>query len=124
MPVTDGLVLGCAQSGDTVYVSGYFNSIGPASGAGVPLDRRTGEPVSRYPKIAGSVAVVISDQMGGWFIGGNFSGVGGEPHRNLAHVLANGRVAIWAPDPDAPVATLALNGKTLYVGGSFTTIAG
>ena len=124
MPSTDNLVLGCAHSGDTVYVSGYFQSIGPASGSGVPLDRRVGDPTSRYPKVAGSVAVVISDHTGGWFIGGNFAGVGGEPHRNLAHVLANGRVATWAPDPNAPVATLSLAGKTLYVGGSFTTIGG
>jgi hypothetical protein len=82
------------------------------------------------------VYVVIPDGAGGWYIGGYFSHVEGEPHRNLAHVLANGELAGWAPtvwgttiqfgrDPIYPaVRALVLRGTTLYVGGRFSSVNG
>jgi hypothetical protein len=63
---------------------------------------------------------VVPDGTGGWFIGGDFSGVGGLPRANLAHIQSNGKAAAWAPTTDAPVLTLAYSGTTLYVGASST----
>ena len=40
-----------------------------------------------------------------------FTGVAGTPRRNLVHVLANGSVAPWSPDPDSEVFALARSGS-------------
>ena len=112
-----------ARSGDTLYVGGAFSHVGPNTGSGIPLHYGEGTPASRYPKVNGEILAAISDGAGGWFIGGNFSAVGGQPRLNLAHVLSGGGVAEWSPDPDKQVYALALSGGTLYVGGQFDTIA-
>lgn len=97
---------------------------GPVSGGGVPVTRTTGTPVLPYPRVAGVVRTVVPDGAGGWFIGGSFVSVGGQPRANLAHILPSGQVADWAPDPDGDVMVLALDGLRLFAGGSFSRISG
>lgn len=112
-------VTAIARSENTLYFGGSFESVGPSTGGGVPVSARNGEPAVCYPKVAGEVAEVISDGHGGWFIGGTFTGVGGLPRKNLAHVLADGSVADWNPDPDGSIVALGLVRNILYVGGDF-----
>jgi trimeric autotransporter adhesin len=112
------------RSGNTLYVSGGFYTVGPNTGSGVPVDRLGGNPLRVYPRVTGSVNTVVSDGEGGWYVGGWFVAVGGLPHSNLAHILAGGTVAPWSPDPDAEVLALVRSGQTLYVGGRFTSIGG
>ena len=123
MPVTDGTVNALAVSGDTLFVGGAFGSIGAATGSGVPIDSVTAQPVW-IPKVTGSMTSVVSDGAGGWFIGGNFTHVGGQPRQNLAHLLANHTVDAWNPSPNGIVFTLAMKDSTLYVGGGFSQISG
>jgi len=135
----NGTVSAIARIGDTLYLGGSFTTVGPNTGGGVPTDRRTGAPRASFPRVAGRVSAVVSDGAGGWFIGGHFAAVEGVPRRNLAHVLADGSVSPWSPEVagvdgavDMPyyearpagVSALALQGRTLYVGGRFTTAAG
>ena len=119
----DGNVDAVTRSGSTLYVGGSFNTVGPNSGGGVLLERQTGDPVP-YPRVAGTVRAVVPDGGGGWFIGGNFAGVGGMRRHNLAHILPGGVVAPWDPNVDGLVLALALNGRQLYVGGSFAAVGG
>jgi len=133
---TDGSVNAVARLGNTLYIGGYFNVVGTPTGGGVPLDASTGAFARRFPRVCGSVDVAIPDGAGGWFIGGYFSFVEGEPRANLAHVLADGRLADWAPtvwgesryrpyEPLHPaVHALALRGRQLFVGGTFSTVNG
>ena len=70
------------------------------------------------------------------YIGGDFTAVrppGAAPgtrETSRAHVAAfrvdNGKLRAWNPHPNGPVAALAasFDGRTIYVGGSFTTLAG
>ena len=113
-----------ARIGSTLYVAGGFTRIGPNSGGGVPLDAESGEPLRPYARVAGEVYVSVPDGAGGWFIGGEFSAVGGQPHANLAHVLRDGIVSPWRADTDGRVDGLALDRGTLYVGGQFSQVAG
>ena len=113
-----------AVSGQTLYVGGNFVSAAPVVGGGAITDTQTGALRSNSPRVAGSVYACIPDGRGGWFIGGDFRGVGGLPRANLAHVFASGRVDAWAPNPDGWVLALARSGSTLYVGGAFSTIGG
>lgn len=119
---TDGTVTAVVRSGNTIFVGGAFANIGPCTGSGVPLDICSGAVPSRYAKVIGTVRSVAPDGMGGWYIGGSFSAVGGQARRNLAHILAGGRVAPWAPNPDGIVWALAVKGGVVYAGGGFGTI--
>ncbi len=85
-------------------------------------------PDTSWPDItAGSVVgAVISDGVGGWYVGGNFSHVGGAAHANVAHIKYDKTVDTWSPATNGTVNALALSSdrNTLYIGGSFTTVNG
>jgi hypothetical protein len=117
---TNGTVNALAQTSSTIFLGGSFTYVGPVTGAGVPLSRSSGKPVSAYPRIPGEVQVCVPDGSGGWFVGGRFSQVGNQDCSNLAHILPNGSVdASWAASTDGDVYAMVLSGSTLYVGGSY-----
>jgi trimeric autotransporter adhesin len=122
--VTNGYVKTMARIGNTLYIGGGFTVVGPATGAGVPIDAGTGAPVVGFPKVTGTVYAAVPDGVGGWFIGGLFTAVGGVPRRNLAHVGSDLHVFAWDPSPDLMVRALIMQGGVLYVGGGFTGIGG
>jgi trimeric autotransporter adhesin len=111
-------------SGSTLYLAGGFYYFGPQTGGGVQVSATTGVPAGGYPRVQGSVLAVVPDGVGGWFIGGSFSVVGGLPRAGLAHIRADQTVASWDPGVTGLIRTLVLSGSTLYAGGQFTTIGG
>ncbi|MBI5711672.1 MAG: T9SS type A sorting domain-containing protein [Candidatus Eisenbacteria bacterium] len=128
----DGNVLDIARSGNTLYIAGSFRSVGENSGGFVPIDARTAEALGPFPKVAGSVAVILPDSSGGWYIGGEFTAVAGKPRSSLAQIRADGSVTDWNPsvtgspgyiDPPAVVA-MAIYRNRLFVGGAFREIGG
>src|SRR3954453_16467902 len=127
--VTDGHISALARSGDTLYIAGFFNQIGPATGPGVLLSAATGTRSTSFPAVSGAgtsglsprVLAVLGDGTGGLWIGGDFTALGGTPRPYLAHVLAGGSVDAAMPAPNGAVRALALSpsGSTLYIGGDF-----
>lgn len=117
---------------DRVYIAGNFTQVGPYTGNGVPIDLSTGRPVAVFPKTSGTVNTVCADGNGGWFVGGQFTEIGGVARSNIAHVLSDGTVdSAWNADAKDPplslyafVYAIALSGNTMYVGGYFTSIGG
>ena len=123
--LTDGPVQAVLPLGDRVYIGGRFSYVGPVTGSGAVVGRRSGHLVSRFPSVAGSVLAAVSDGAGGYYIGGRFDSVGGLARRRLAHVKADGTVDRgWHPDATGTVNALARFGSTLFVGGEFGKIAG
>lgn len=123
--VTDaGGVNDIVRIGNTIYLCGSFTQVGPFTGRGVPVNATTGWPINAYPRVSGEVAAVVADGHGGWFIGGSFFSIDGSARHYLAHILEDGSLSAWAPEPNAPVYTLCLSRDTLYVGGSFTACDG
>lgn len=128
----DGNVLGLARSGNTLYIAGSFRSVGENSGGLVPVDARTGEVLRPFPKVAGSVYAIVPDGSGGWYIGGEFTSVGGKPRSCLAQVRADGSVSDWNPSVtgspgyiDPPqVNAIAVSGDRVFLGGGFREIGG
>ena len=116
--VANGAVNAMAVSGNTLYIGGSFTSVGPPTGSGAALDVASGTPNLALPKILGKVYAVTADGFGGWFIGGDFSHVGGVSRRNLAHIRWDNVVTAFDPSPNGQVTALAINGNTLYAGGN------
>lgn len=132
--VTDLRVTAVERAGQTLYIGGDFNFVGPATGGGVPTDAASGVAAPSFPKVAGNVWAVAPDGSGGWFLGGRFTSVGGVPRFNLAHILSDMSLSPW--DPNAGVTSyvgnlgfygvraLAVSGSTVYAAGDFTMIGG
>lgn len=126
--ITNGLVFTIATHGDTTYLGGSFDYVGPPSGAFAAIGATTGAPDLSLPRIRGIVNAVAPDGAGGWYVGGNFSTLAttGQPRQHLVHIAPSGELdpSFNASSPDGIVHTLALSGTTLYVGGEFGTIGG
>ena len=129
----DGIVSDAAIAGDTLYVGGTFGFVGGSTGTVAVLDKETGAPDLTQPRFGGGVWEVIPDGAGGYFAGGAFSSVDGQPRRNLAHVLADGTLdPDFRPDPTGQinpdyfgsVETLFLHEGVLFVGGRFDFVGG
>ncbi len=123
--VPNGRVDAIACSDDTVYLGGKFSYVGPLTGQGVPLDRATGEPLDTFPKVKGIVHASAPDGNGGWYIGGDFTQVGGIPRNRIAHIRGDGTLDMgWVPNANGTVTTLAVYGTRVFAGGEFTHIGG
>jgi hypothetical protein len=123
--VPDGPVQSVAISGSTAYFGGSFEWVAPYSGGAVSVDPESAERRSGWPEVSGSVQTAVGDGGGGWYLGGEFTAVGGVPRQNLAHVFAGGGVdAAWAPQADDAVYALLAYDDTVYAGGRFTTVNG
>lgn len=120
--VTDGFVTSAAFANNTLYIGGDFHRVGPPTGGFAVFDSVGGALAVQPPRVSGIVLAMASDGAGGWFIGGDFTHAGGQPRRNLAHVLANGSVDAWNPGANATVSALARDGSVLYVGGRFDSL--
>lgn len=141
--VTDGPVHAIARAGDRTFIGGDFSYVGPRTGPGVPLApvgaANAGKPNPTYgsfPEVSGGrVMDVEAASDGSWYIGGDFTHVGGVARNGLARLVpdSTGTLVVdtaFAPRPDGPVHALALgviSGKddhVLYVGGRFDSING
>ena len=117
-------VTAVAKLGNHLYVGGGFWEVFRTSGSGVAFDTRSGTPLAESPMVAGVINAVLPDGSGGWYVGGGFLGVGGQPRRYLAHLFANGTEDPRMPEPDAEVTSFALEDGVLYVGGLFGNVGG
>lgn len=125
--VTNGDLHDVTRVGDRVVARGFFTQVGRYSGPAVALDAATGARTTAPVLDDGMVSVAVPDGAGGWYAGGDFTLADDRRLDDLVHVLADGTV-----DPDFDVAVtggggiyaLALAGDVLYLGGSFSSVAG
>lgn len=123
----NGEVLALAAGSDgTAYLGGNFTQVGAASGGWVAFDDALSSgALPEMPMVVGYVQGTVPDGRGGVFIGGEFTHVGGQPRKNLAHILADGSVdSAWKPDPDYEVVGIAVADNSVYVSGMFRMIGG
>ena len=97
----------------------------PTTGYGAAIDINTGSPNLAFAKVNGNINAVVPDGAGGWYIGGNFTMVGGVARNNIAHINADGTLnGSWNPNANNVVSALKVSGSTVYVSGMFTSIGG
>ncbi|MDD3735366.1 MAG: PQQ-binding-like beta-propeller repeat protein, partial [Candidatus Pacebacteria bacterium] len=124
--------LAVSRDGETLYVGGDFTSIGGKKRNGIAaLDASTGKVIEGWNPDANGISVdalAVSSDGKTLYVGGNFSKIGGKERDNIAALDASTGEVIddWNPGADDFVDALAVSsdGKTLYVGGYFTTIGG
>jgi hypothetical protein len=123
--VTDGPLNAVAVDGSgRTYLGGQFTQVGPRTGRGIKLTTTGDQPAAGFPDVAGNnnafIDAVVDDGAGGWFIGGDFTSVGGVPRNRLAHINADGSVdPTWDPSANGFVTDMVRVGTDLYVGGGF-----
>lgn len=135
---TNATVWSLAYGGGVVYVGGEFTSVRPpgaALGTGeVPrtklaaFDAATGDLLPFAPVIDGTVkALAVSPDGTRLYAGGGFLSVDGVKRlRSAAFDIATGTlISDFHPSANSKVATIAISAdsSTVYLGGSFTTVA-
>ena len=70
-----------------------------------------------------SVRAIVPDGSGGWYVGGDFTKVGGIDRTDLVHINADKTVDLnWMPQTNGIVKSMVLDQGRLYIGGSFTSV--
>jgi FlgD Ig-like domain len=116
-----GNVQAITKSGNTVYVGGTFDYIGPLTGSVGLADATTGAITPGFPMSDGSVSAAAADGSGGWYVNGSFTTIGGKSRAGLAHILSNLTVDdAWLPPArsgDEVFGPIIASGGRVYVAG-------
>lgn len=119
-----------AEGNGVIYLGGTFNYVGPRTGSGgalgaVGAGANQGKAILPWPAVeGGDVFAILRDGVGGAYLGGNFTSVGGQTRLGLARVNSNGTVASFESTVVGTVRTLALANGRLITGGLFTSVGG
>ncbi len=120
---TDGQVNTVERVGNTLYLGGFFDYLGPITGCLVPIQLSTENILTNYTQINGTVRKIISDNNGGFFICGNFTVPGYPAINNVAHIFSNYTIdPAFSVDVKKDVYAILLYGNKLYIGGKFQYI--
>ncbi len=121
---TKATIFNIARTANRYYVYGAFTNIGPNNGSGVIVDSASKTLItSNAWKINGYVRAAVPDGQGGFFIGGDFTQVGDSSRSHIAQIDPTGRPTAWNPGVDQIVYTLYKRNDTLFMGGSFSSVA-
>jgi hypothetical protein len=120
----NGTVNAVAQVGNTIYLGGSFTQIGYPTPYGASISIGSGLPDTVVAAINGLVRATMPDGQGGWYIGGDFTTVGGVARNSAARIYANGGLAPWDPNVGGSVNALGVSGDKVYMGGDFFSVGG
>jgi Domain of unknown function (DUF5122) beta-propeller len=127
----NGAVSTIVPRGDVTYIGGNFDELAAITGAFARLSSSTAKRIAPLAEAEhGEVRTSAADGNGGFYIGGTFTSIGGEPRQKIGHILADGSVDPefnpGVPGQNSAVNALAVSadGNTVYVGGGFDSIGG
>jgi outer membrane protein assembly factor BamB len=128
-PAPNGLVWALARSGSTLFVGGRFTSIGGQARTAIAALDSSGKATNWNAGASSSdpmsPAYVRTLLLSGTtlYVGGNFTGIGGESAGNLAALDASTGGQLWTTIISGFPAALAVSGSTLYIGGNLYTVS-
>lgn len=118
-----------STDGSTIYAGGLFSSVdGQARSDIAEIDAPTGSATPWSPDASGGAvsAIAIGSDGSTIYVGGQFSGIGGQNRSLLAAVDESGATTSWDPHmliaPGGEVNALAAGNGTIYVGGNFSSV--
>lgn len=121
--VTDGVVETIEVVGDSVYVGGHFQHVGVYTGPLAPLSISAGTVLPGFPEANDWIFGLAPDGAGGWFVGGDFTEIGGVARNHVAHVLPDLTVdPAWDANTNNRVYGFAIHGSNLYMHGFFNQV--
>lgn len=110
--------------GDTIYVSGEFETFGRYTGPLALLDPGTGNVQFSPFFIEGSIDAICDDGAGGWFVTGPLS-IPQTSSYGFVRLRADGSAEVYsATGAVSQVNVLVRDGSTLYIGGRFMNAFG
>ena len=129
----EGRVYAITRAKGRIYLGGDFTqAVAPDGSTPVArpgllaIDAATGQLDLAFDARAnGSVLSLAASPDGNTiYVGGQFTSLGGEAHRNLAAVDSATGLAVpgWTASANGAVQSLAVSGDRVYAGGKFTTI--
>ncbi len=126
-----GWVASVPPFGNTLVVNDGVVYAGLDVGVGniLALEATTGVPVTTFPDASAPVISMALGANGTLYLGGIFDSVAGVTRHQLATInAATGTVGTWAPE-DMPQTSgwpisMAVNGNTVYLAGTFTLVNG
>jgi hypothetical protein len=125
---TDGDINAITSANGRLYIGGNFSSVGYLTGPGTVIGLQSGEPDLPFPKIGGGqVYVVVPDDKGGWYIGGDFDRVAGQPRQGIARIKPDKTLdMVWEPigSPGALINAIAVDNGRVFIGGAFSVMGG
>lgn len=122
-PLIGGQVRAMVASGTSVALGGTFRVVGGIAKRNlVALDLRTGRPGVATPDLAFGVATLL--QLGGVFVAGGERPYGTSGPDVTAFTAATGALLPWALESNGAIATLASDGRRLFIGGRFSSLSG
>jgi hypothetical protein len=124
-PGVSGTVTSVAASDRTVYLGGFFQTVGGLARQRLAaVDAATGRVTSWNPAPHGRVGAIAVDGSR-VYVGGDFTSIGGARRNGLAALdAADGRAERWDPRSDGAVDAIVPSGRTIYVSGGFLRIGG
>ena len=127
----NGAVATIVPRGNVTYIGGNFDELAAITGAFARLDAASARRIAPLAEAEhGEVRASAPDGNGGFYVGGTFTSLGGEPRARIGHILANGSVDPnfnpGVPGQNSAVNALAVSGdgSIVYVGGGFANIGG
>lgn len=111
--------------GDTLFLGGDFDYVGPPSGAFATADTGGGTSIVASPRVLRETTGAASDGAGGWFVANRLAG-----DLAVSHVLADGSIdAAFTPPVTGGTGGFGIRGIVaaggrLYVFGDFKTLNG
>jgi hypothetical protein len=128
-PAPSARIRALARSGATLFVGGTFDAIGGKTRhALAALDGATGKATNwdaGANNSSGSPQVdALAVSGSALYVGGYFTGIGGESAGNVAALNVSNAGWIWAGFADSTVQSLAVTGSTVYLLGGFLNVNG
>lgn len=108
---------------NTLYVAGYFTSIGGQARANLAALNITTGAVTSWAPQGNNTAYAIAYTAGHFYAGGDFTSVN-SVYRNAVAALdaTTGKVTNWAPKLDGNVHGMAVKGDTVIIAGEFFNV--
>ncbi|MFI5496063.1 hypothetical protein [Actinoplanes sp. NPDC051859] len=125
-PATNGTVFALAASGQSLYITGKFTTVGDQSRGGLAsVNMQTGAVGALKHTIKGEGKTLAAGG-GRLFLGGKFTAVDGRATANLAafNLATGAHDASYTSGADGEVKALTAAGTRLYVGGAFKKLNG